>query len=260
MTDTLDVADVAAIVRLMAGVAAMPAEVAARRRHLLSGLADLVGAEVWAWGQFRLDDDGVPVYFSFIDDGFANDAQRVLAMQPNYTREGGAILAMVLGNPPQHRTRTRGQLVSDTDWYRSPVYLTSRRPADLDEAMFSFYPLGEGTFSGLGMHRRTGRPQFSDRDRCIVHLIMTEVDWLHRTGSNVRGAEHVAELSPRLRQVLLLLLGGDSRKQIARKLNLSEHTIADYLKALHVHFQVNSRGELLARFISGDATPTTSGA
>jgi transposase len=39
----------------------------------------------------------------------------------------------------------------------------------------------------------------------------------------------------------MFLISGDSRKQIAQKLNLSEHTVSDYLKEIYRNFGVNSR-------------------
>jgi len=66
-------------------------------------------------------------------------------------------------------------------------------------------------------------------------------------------------LSPRLKQTLNLLLTGDSEKQIARRLSLSQHTVHVYVKALHRGFGVSSRGELLARFIAnGNGHPRKS--
>lgn len=59
-----------------------------------------------------------------------------------------------------------------------------------------------------------------------------------------------AGLSPRLAQTLARLLAGDSEKQIAARLQLSRHTVHVYVKSLYRHFNVNSRGELLAHFLS----------
>ena len=57
-------------------------------------------------------------------------------------------------------------------------------------------------------------------------------------------------LSPRLSQTLEALLAGDSEKQIALKLAISQHTVHVYVKALYKEFAVSSRGELLSRFIT----------
>ena len=56
-------------------------------------------------------------------------------------------------------------------------------------------------------------------------------------------------MSPRLRQTLDLLLAGDGEKQIAGKLGLSRHTEHDYVKGVYRLFGVNTRAELLARWV-----------
>jgi DNA-binding CsgD family transcriptional regulator len=56
-------------------------------------------------------------------------------------------------------------------------------------------------------------------------------------------------LSPRVRQTLERLLQGDSEKQVARRLRLSTHTVHVYVKTLYRKMNVNSRSELLAKFI-----------
>jgi DNA-binding CsgD family transcriptional regulator len=69
--------------------------------------------------------------------------------------------------------------------------------------------------------------------------------------SKVNSPEQVTpnaiELSRRMEQTLLHLLNGDSEKQVARKLQLSPHTVHGYVKALYRRFGVSSRGELLAK-------------
>jgi DNA-binding NarL/FixJ family response regulator len=56
-------------------------------------------------------------------------------------------------------------------------------------------------------------------------------------------------LAPRLQQTLQRLLSGDSEKQIAARLGVSQHTVHVYVKGLYRHYDVSSRGELLARFV-----------
>jgi DNA-binding NarL/FixJ family response regulator len=56
-------------------------------------------------------------------------------------------------------------------------------------------------------------------------------------------------LSPRVRQTLDRLLHGDSEKQVARRLNVSQHTVHVYVKTLYRKLNVCSRGELLSKFV-----------
>jgi DNA-binding CsgD family transcriptional regulator len=58
-----------------------------------------------------------------------------------------------------------------------------------------------------------------------------------------------SQLSPRCRQVLACVLEGDSDRQVAKRLELSTHTVNQYLKAIFRHFHVSSRTELMARWI-----------
>jgi DNA-binding CsgD family transcriptional regulator len=171
---------------------------------------------------------------------------------------------MVAAASVEHTTRTREQLAPDAEWYGSPLFERFRAPADLDDLLFSYYPIGRNLLSGIGLHRRLGAPRFGARERCLAHLVMSQVDWLHRAETDVPAADHVDALSARQRQVLLRLLTGQGKKQIARGLEISEHTVNDHVKALHAHFNVTSRGELLSKFIAGGGgtgapTPTIVG-
>ena len=62
-------------------------------------------------------------------------------------------------------------------------------------------------------------------------------------------------LPPRQKQTLQRLLAGDSEKQIALRLEVSPHTVHVYVKQLYRRFEVNSRGELLSRFVAGGESP-----
>jgi DNA-binding CsgD family transcriptional regulator len=48
---------------------------------------------------------------------------------------------------------------------------------------------------------------------------------------------------------LQLLLAGHSEKEVARRLGVSRNTVHHYVKAIHRHFRVSSRSELLARWV-----------
>jgi DNA-binding CsgD family transcriptional regulator len=56
-------------------------------------------------------------------------------------------------------------------------------------------------------------------------------------------------LSRRMEQTLRSLLGGDSEKQVAAKLGLSQHTVHVYVKQLYKRYGVSTRAELLAIWV-----------
>lgn len=267
MTESLPVDDVRAITRLLAEVVDLPADdpmdPAARKRHLIAGLAKLVDADVWLWNQGRgMPPDDTPMATSVLAGGYDSDRQRDTHLLGLTDPEFDAKCQQRLGDSCawdrcRHVTRTRDQFVDDATWYGLTAYREKFKPAGLDQSMISLYLTAPTAWSGLGLWRHTGRPGFTARDRCVVHVVTGEVGWLHRDGIDVPAADHVVALSPRLRQVLLLLLSGNSRKEVAAHLGISLHTVADYMKALHKHFDVRSRGELLSRFMVGGGVERT---
>ena len=88
------------------------------------------------------------------------------------------------------------------------------------------------------------------RDSISAKIESSPVDWIRHFGPNVPAKEKILKLSPRQREVLALLLGGDTLKEAAEKLKISEHTVGDYVKGIYKNFSVSSRAELMALFIS----------
>jgi DNA-binding NarL/FixJ family response regulator len=80
----------------------------------------------------------------------------------------------------------------------------------------------------------------SERSRLVDYLKLMAW-WL--------GRPPTPKLSPRLDRTLRGLLQGQSEKEIAADVGVSVHTVHEYVKELHRRLGVNSRGELLARFL-----------
>jgi DNA-binding CsgD family transcriptional regulator len=57
------------------------------------------------------------------------------------------------------------------------------------------------------------------------------------------------KLTPRQLQVLDYLLEGDGEKQVAYRLSISVHTVHTHVRHIYRAYQVQSRTELLARFV-----------
>jgi PAS domain S-box-containing protein len=61
----------------------------------------------------------------------------------------------------------------------------------------------------------------------------------------------IRDLPPRLRQILDGLCAGLAEKEIAAQLNLSPHTVHDYVRTLYRRFGVQNRAGLVARTLVG---------
>lgn len=89
---------------------------------------------------------------------------------------------------------------------------------------------------------------FLARERMLLHLAHVEMSWIYQPDLTP-AAGIAAGLSPRQRQTLEFLLAGHSEKEIADFMRLSRNTVHHHVKALHRHFGVSSRSELLARWV-----------
>ena len=147
-------------------------------------------------------------------------------------------------------TRRREELVSDAAWYGSEHFNEHFRVAHLDDGLFAAScptPESGVTLHHLILHRPLGDKAFGVRERRIIWLFLREIRQLLGNKLVPFGRPSPNGLSPRMRQVLALLAEGQSEKQVAATLQISRHTVHDYVKMLHQRLGVSSRGELLAR-------------
>jgi DNA-binding CsgD family transcriptional regulator len=257
MQTALPVEDVSAIIRLLGQLAVQEGDLPVKRRFLTGGLAELVQADYWFW--LHLKDDtrsDRPMPFGLLDGGFSQ-SQRVKFAEASTSPATAILNARLRQGSDRHITRRRVDLIDDDQWFSSELHQHFYRPAGVGEFLSSIYPLGNGAFSSMMFIRSPGRPPFTPRDMCLVHLITEEIDWLHREGSDVPAGDRVNELSPRQRQVLVRVMSGDGVKQIAQVLSLSPHTVNDHLKDIYRRFGVGGRAELLALFFGGGASGAT---
>ena len=114
--------------------------------------------------------------------------------------------------------------------------------------VLSQYPLPHiNAVDQLGIHRAFGDAPFSSAEHRLIRLFHSELGRLWRRDVLRHAKDPHQDLPPRLSQTLSELLTGRSEKEIAARLELSRHTIHNYVKALHQRFEVSSRGELLAK-------------
>lgn len=244
---SLAVADVRAIVRLLGDTLAHSGDEIARKRFLLEGLARLAGADVWVWVVHKVDEaTGEIAYLSLIDGGWDNDRQRGIATAAAWAPEVKPFHDRIVA--PNY-TVLRSDVWPDAIWRDSAFFRRYREPAGLDDVLGSGFFIAPHIISGIGLHRRLGRPAYTERERLIVRIVTTEVEWLHRAGISAADLPPVESMSPRLRHVMLLLLAGSARKQIAAELGISLHTVNEYVAQVYARLAVRSRAELMARFI-----------
>lgn len=246
------------IVNLLSTVAERNGSITERREALAAGVARLIGADVWVWIHSRIGPDSrFPTGFAALDGGWNDDAERSAFLTGLHDAELNEATGRAFALSA-HQTLLMQEIFRSDDAASVPIRQRWSATSGMGECIVSVYPLDERTMSGLGFHRRLGKPEFTGREKAIVHLILAAVGWLHADGTQVPGNDNrLLELSPREREVLLYLLQGDARKRIAARLNLSHYTVADHTKAIYKTFGVNSRAELHALFMRKGGLPSS---
>lgn len=149
-------------------------------------------------------------------------------------------------------TCTREQLLDDREWYESFQFNEFHKRSRVDHFINSYCQLDTpDEVTVLGVFRALGDPGFQARDRRLIHLLHHELGEMVGRRLSRCAAPSASKLPPRLRQTLERLLQGDSEKQAAAHLDISRATLHQYVTSLYRRFDVNSRGELLARFVRG---------
>jgi DNA-binding CsgD family transcriptional regulator len=147
-------------------------------------------------------------------------------------------------------TVPRNQMADERTYHQAPHYLNFRKQLDCDDYVVSIRMVDlPRRPEGITIDRPHGAEPFGEREVALLRLIHDEIAPL--VGVRLATEEHLCRdgLSKRLRETLELLLDGASEKQVARELDLSIKTVHEYVGMIYKHFQVSSRGELLAYFI-----------
>ena len=148
-------------------------------------------------------------------------------------------------------TQRQNRLIGDREWFASEIYDRFVRPSHI----------GPGIMSAIWMpHRsnwsiwcltndRSDGP-LSDRQEQLVAELHKVIAPLIGTRLCAAHQRSIGGLSARRRDVLSLLLAGQTEKEIASRLFRSRGAVHEHVTGLYKHFAVTSRAELAAYFIN----------
>lgn len=228
------------------------------RKHFFAKTAGLIGADIVIGGELEVPPGGPPKGSGSTDWGWEagfdrlgwENAQREFATNPNYdpamlsflskfTEAGGAA------------SLARQQLATEREWYGALVFEVAHSVVGTDACLYCFaqLPSDRTALSGMIPSREAGRRLFDERECQLAQELHSAI--LPLIGGPLArfNEPSPSELPPRPRQVLKCLLEGDGDKQVARRLQISVHTVNQYKKAIYKHFGVASQPELLARWV-----------
>lgn len=254
-SEQLRIQDVDRIHRLIGECRDLGADPVAWRKRLIEGIRELIGGQTVLAAELAGSNLAQLRPVSMIDAGwtdagqrkffFQKQAQGIVDSHPMYLR---AMRAVREG----WATVRREDLIEDREWYRLPHFNEFDRECGLDAGIMSIHEFALGDrhhFDTLTVRRPLGAAAFSLREKHILQQLHRRLVPL--IGRNLASGEEPspAQLAPRAQETLQCLLEGDSEKQVAARLGLSQGTVHAYVKAIYRHFGVAARAELLARWI-----------
>jgi DNA-binding CsgD family transcriptional regulator len=244
--DVIREGDMAALLRLVGEVTELPADKVVRRTHVLNRLLSLIGGR-----------SAVAVEMALPEEGPFARAGTVVNINSSCEAEARCAERFLLHNDPADPAlpeflAARGQTITmvrradDREYYRSAHFNVVRRPFDIDHSLYCRLTLPDGNDVSVGIQRCPGDPEFSERERAVVHLLHTNAPHVYYAPEPA--APELDRLAPRLRPVLRHILQGGAEKEVAARLKLSRHTVHRYTQVIYRELGVHSRGELMAMY------------
>jgi DNA-binding CsgD family transcriptional regulator len=250
----ISVADAVALQNLVRTVEATTAVMAERRQQFAERLIEMLDGDVghWSWGRGHPDRESIaPVAVVLV--GYSDAQKGILIKQgnnPAAVSDWHQRTIKLVGDKTQ-LTTLRRDVFTDDDWKNAGFNVEFAAHLGLDSWIHAIrYPTTD-TWCNIFIARHVGREEFQPREAALLDLALASIPWLTPQVEEKVPPERFIGLTPRQRAVLLMQLDGLSRKQIASKLNVTEQTIGDHLKALYKQFEVHSSGELAALFLRG---------
>jgi DNA-binding CsgD family transcriptional regulator len=229
------------------------ANLAERRQEFVQALGAAVDAKAgfWAWGRGRPFDSAVtPVAalnFGFASGDWPRLAQAALSEEVVVNFNEPVI--RLLDESGGDVCVTRAMVWRDESWYSTGVFQETIRALSLDHFLVCVHYFSRDSWSNMTVFRQADQPDFTQRDRNLIEAALTSTAWMSPSAAETLSREAFVGLTHRQRAVMLLLLDGLARKEIAARLQITLHTVNDHVKALYSQFNVTSATELAAHFL-----------
>lgn len=249
----LRIRDIRSVYRLLGECCELGADPIAWRRHLARRVAGVVGGDLGLYHEVQVVARPFVDLFwlrplFFIEFGWPTPGDRKPYeehMQSGRPEDGPHITPDLLWR--RLKIMQWSQNPDRATWHRSRFFNEFVKHTHFDDGLVAHHLMEPGRIRWLSANRAIGDRPYNRRERRLMALLNLELSLLG--GGKLARLEGptVTDLSPRQREVLICLMNGDSEAQVALKLEISRHTVHDYVKMLHGRFGVHSRGELLAR-------------
>lgn len=227
----LQAADLDALMNVAQAVGPPPGDVTVP--DVLRALSGLVGSDVVVWNRTKVaprhlvEEIGFPRMPSYIPpyDEWARHVEEHPIMSGKY----GALVSV-------------GDVYSTRDFHRTWMYQEVLRPAGVEHEIGLHLSHPPGELHVVYLSRGPGR-DFDESDRLVLRLLRPHLETAFR-----RLAFPAPRLTPRETDVLRLVRDGQTNKQIARRLAVTQATVEKHLENVYARTGVQSRVQAVNLF------------
>ena len=247
------------MIRLLGDTASIEGNHAEKKRFLMDGLCKLLEVDTWVWALGKRIEKAAPQCFlSILHEGFSPERFAAINLALENKEMGQVTEDFYAKIEATSRPLTLTRAEADPEQIGSQEDIKELWDnADVGSLIISGYPVEPGSVSFVGFYRRLADSEFTQREKQIAHIVLSEVPWLHLSGWPNDYGQTVPSLSPRQRSVLNLLLDGHPRKEIADLLSIAENTVSGYTREVYRHFGVSSHPQLMRKFLKAETIPPT---
>lgn len=245
MAEVLKLSEVTAVFRLIGEIRARGSDPSQWRTHMVRRLRQMLGAEIVISSEVHVraiagqPRDGTG-RMKIIDVGWGcdgnSDTQVWQIHNESDSRPEEFMLALLPDQPVAAES-------DSTVPVRPTIRLRNGKSFVLSQCVLPHL----GAVDQLGVHKDDSQAPFTAAQHRLIRLFHHEMGRLWRKDALDHASDPNHELPPRLAQTLAALQAGCSEKEVSLRLGISQHTVHNYVKALHQRLGVSSRGELLAK-------------
>jgi DNA-binding CsgD family transcriptional regulator len=139
-----------------------------------------------------------------------------------------------------YATIIRGSDVSVSMWLTAVHH---QRTEGAHSLVVPLSPRGSASHR-IALWRETGR-DFSDREILLLKLIRPHLAEMRDVGFRRRGRD--CDLTARQRELLRMVAGGQTNRQIARRLHIAEGTVRKHLENINARLGASNRASAVTR-------------
>jgi DNA-binding CsgD family transcriptional regulator len=242
--------DTSALLKVMSHVAMIDGSIRKKKIHILEELAKIIRSDCWMWTIIPPIQPGdKTAALDFLHGGFEQDrlAAYLEASEHRQMEKVHAPFIRKVIDKQEQVTQLREEFDPRGQFPEMSVFKLWQK-ADISPMLLSARVLEDGAISMAGFYRSRKSKPFKRREARVVQSLLKEVDWFHLGNPEAIRKKKNLHLTPRERTVLNLLIDGATRKMIAFHLNLTENTVAGYIKDVYRIYGVHSQAELLKYF------------